>query len=299
MNTLIWRLHRQQAYFAAAGLIVVTVVLVITGTRMTDEFHSAIAACTPVHTCGSLRLFDGDGAILDLVLATAGIPLLFGLFWGAPLVAKDLEEGTQNFAWTQTVTRRKWFLSTAAAVVVVAAAWAAVLGSLLTWWETPESFLNGTRFDFAFDLSGIAPVAYAIFAVALGMAAGSILKRVLPALAVTLTGFIGIRGAIEMWVRPHYLAPISETVAFKNAEAPPGAWVIKTSLVNRAGHIVPQHLRGACTSTRCLDSLYKLIITYQPASRYWTFQGIESGIFVLLALVLLAIAYWRVLRVEP
>ena len=30
--------------------------------------------------------------------------------------------------------------------------------------------------------------------------------------------------------------------------------------------------------------------TYQPASRYWAFQGIETGIFVVLAAALLAVA---------
>jgi hypothetical protein len=33
-------------------------------------------------------------------------------------------------------------------------------------------------------------------------------------------------------------------------------------------------------------------LIYQPASRFWTFQGIEAGIFVVLAAALIALA-WR------
>jgi len=37
-------------------------------------------------------------------------------------------------------------------------------------------------------------------------------------------------------------------------------------------------------------------LTYQPASRYWAFQGIETGIFVLLAAALIAVTFAVVSR---
>jgi hypothetical protein len=37
-------------------------------------------------------------------------------------------------------------------------------------------------------------------------------------------------------------------------------------------------------------------VTYQPASRYWAFQGIETGIFLLLAAALVAVAFAVVSR---
>ena len=37
---------------------------------------------------------------------------------------------------------------------------------------------------------------------------------------------------------------------------------------------------------------------YQPASRFWAFQGIESGIFLLLAAALIAVAAWLILARE-
>ena len=37
-------------------------------------------------------------------------------------------------------------------------------------------------------------------------------------------------------------------------------------------------------------------VTYQPAGRYWTFQGIETGIFVALAAILLTVTAVVLLR---
>jgi hypothetical protein len=37
-------------------------------------------------------------------------------------------------------------------------------------------------------------------------------------------------------------------------------------------------------------------ITYQPASRYWPFQWIETGTFLTLALALAGFSFWRLGR---
>jgi hypothetical protein len=49
---------------------------------------------------------------------------------------------------------------------------------------------------------------------------------------------------------------------------------------------------GPCLAARG----YRVLITYQPASRYWAFQGIETGIFVLLAAALIAVTAIAVTR---
>ena len=38
------------------------------------------------------------------------LPVLVGLFWGAPLVAREVEHGTHRLVWTQGVSRRRWAL---------------------------------------------------------------------------------------------------------------------------------------------------------------------------------------------
>jgi hypothetical protein len=36
--------------------------------------------------------------------------------------------------------------------------------------------------------------------------------------------------------------------------------------------------------------------TYQPGRRYWAFQGIESGIFVAMAVALVVVTVWALRR---
>jgi hypothetical protein len=313
VNHLVWRLHRNQAYFAVGALAVLTVILLVTGITMADDYRRALADCTATQSCSDLgsELFRGDGAIIDLVDLTLVVPLLFGLFWGAPLLAKEFEDGTHNLAWTQGVSRRHWLRVNLIWSLLAAALWGAALGALVSWWRYPENALN-TRFG-AFDIQGIVPVAYALFAVALGIAVGSVLRRVLPSLAVTLAVFVGIRVAVGIYLRPHYLAPLTKVFPLQGrGAAPPSSWVLSSGLVSPSGaflgpglDISSAQIPKACTTTfpggkgvfgQCLSSHgFRMMVTYQPGSRFWTFQGMEAALFVLLAAGLVGFTVWRVL----
>jgi ABC-type transport system involved in multi-copper enzyme maturation permease subunit len=280
---------------------------------MANDYHAFFAACSATQSCsdaGSV-LFRGDGAIIDLVNATVIVPLLFGLFWAAPLVAKEYEEGTQNLAWTQGVTRRRWLSTNVMWVFVAAIVWAGALTILVSWWRAPENALSGRFADF--DIQGIVPVAYAVFAVAIGLAVGSIFRRVLPAIATTLGVFIAVRIVTGVYIRPHFAAAITKILPLplSDSGAPPGAWTLSSGVVGPNGHFygngisldqVPATCRvgefgGQGVTQRCLASRgWHQWINFQPASRFWAFQGIEATIFVVLAIVLVAFAYRMVLR---
>ena len=311
MNHLVWRLHRNQAYLALGALIALAIILIITGITMADDYRDAVASCRAVPSCGDLTgvLFRGDGAIMDLVDFTLVVPLLFGLFWGAPLLAKEFEDGTHNLAWTQGVSRWRWIRANIAWSLLAAAVWGAALAALVSWWRYPENALN-SRFD-AFDVQGIVPVAYALFAVALGIAVGSVIRRVLPSLAVTLAIFVAIRVAIGVYLRPHYLAPVTKVFGLLGSEAAPrGAWTLSQGLVSPTGKSLGpgidfSQFPAACQTAppggkgllgQCLASHgFHQMLTYQPAGRFWDFQGIEAAIFVVLAAVLTGFAIWWVL----
>jgi ABC-type transport system involved in multi-copper enzyme maturation permease subunit len=315
MNFLVWRLHRNQVYWATGALAALAVLLLITGVAMANDYHSFLASCGATGICdqaGSI-LFRGDGAIIDVVNATLIVPLLFGLFWAAPLVAKEYEDGTQNLAWTQGVTRRQWLSANVLWVFLAAVLWAGALTVLVSWWRTPENAFD-SRWSNAFDIQGIVPVAYAIFAVALGLAVGSIFRRVLPAIATTLGVFVVIRLVLLTYVRPHFMAPVTKLFPFalSSMGTPPGSWILSSGLVGPHGQnygegISPSAFPQACQSLafdgkgaalmNCLASHgFRQMTTYQPASRFWAFQGIESAIFVVLAAALVALAYRIVLR---
>ncbi len=315
MNALIWRLHRNQAYVASAALAALTCLLLLTGIAMAHDYHAFLASCATTRSCGDATqlLFRGGGAITTLVDATMAVPLLLGVFWGAPLLAREFETGTHNLAWTQGVTRRGWLSRNILWALAAAAAFGAATAVLVSWWRGPQNAVGvPVRLaTFTFDIQGIVPAAYAVFAVALGIAAGTICKRVLPAMAVTFTAFAGLRFLIAEYARPRYLTAITKSLPpFSSSQAAPaGSWVLSNATLGPNGRnytagIGYQDTPAACRAVgqqdarlnSCLSSHgFHTLITYQPASRFWALQGIEAGIFIALAAALIILAYRVVL----
>ena len=322
MTWLVWRQHRAQFYVGAALLAALAVLLLITGLQMASQYHSALAACTANHSCTDQGgLFLGNRAIGFLVIMTLGTPVLAGLFWGAPLVAAELETGTSQFAWMQSVTRQRWLAVKTGWMLLAAAVWGGVISALVTWWSGPNNALHLDAFNPGrFDIMGLVPVAYALFAMALGIAAGTLVRRTLPAMAITLAGFIAVRAVIALWLRPHYMSAVSVTYNLLHGYTPAGSyWQLGQGVLDPSGHLVPQpdgpaafgvpmgYLPASCAplnggatkvAPSCAQALARFhgVITYQPASRYWTFQGIETGIFILLAAILITVTAVVLLR---
>ena len=160
----------------------------------------------------------------------------------------------------------------------------------------------------SFDFQGVVPIAYSLFAFAVGTAAGVIVRRVLPAMAITFAIYLPLR----LWVqslRAHFETPrqISYQALGTSPRAGLGDWVVHSRIVDRAGHTVSdQTVFSTCgvgpsaaktDVVGCLASHgYHQVDLYQPATRFWTFQGIESAIFVGLAIALLAVAFYWVTR---
>jgi ABC-type transport system involved in multi-copper enzyme maturation permease subunit len=310
---LLWRQHRAQAAIALGALLVLAAVLLASGVQMASSYHSALRTCGASGTCGSLAddLFHNDGLLFDLVAMTLAVPALFGLFWGAPLVARELEEGTQQLAWMQGVTRRRWLAAKVTAMLAAAAVWGAAISALVTWWSGPVNALHQYRFNLGhFDSQGLVPVGYAVFAVALGITVGTVLRRVLPALATTLALFVAVRFAVDYALRRHYMAPVRVTSPIGTVPAAlrGSAWQLTTSFVTPAGRptdrlvFTPATMPARCAAlfgpqfrdqvTRCLGAIgWRTSVTYQPAGRFWAFQGIELGIYLALAAALVVVAF--------
>ncbi len=142
------------------------------------------------------------------VLAMLVLPALVGIFWGAPLVARELEAGTHRLAWTQSISRTRWLATKVGLTGLAAVVGAGVLTALVTWWCGPiddalnagarggNGFLEQTRMQPPiFAARGIVPIGYTAFAFALGVAAGTVVRRTVPAMAITLALFIVVQVA--------------------------------------------------------------------------------------------------------
>jgi hypothetical protein len=323
MTWLVWRQHRIQFLVGAALLAAFAVLIVITGVQVADQYHAAQAACAAGHGCQHPGgLFLGSHAVGFLIISTLGAPALVGLFVGAPLVAAEAEAGTTQFAWMQSVTRKRWLTVKIGWMLLAAAVWGGVISALVTWWEGPNNAEQLNVFDPGrFDIMGTVPVAYSLFAVALGIAAGTLLRRTLPAIAVTLAGFIAVRALITLLLRPHYMSAVTVFYKVTGGFTPAGSyWQLAQGVLGPNGQQLAQpnntntidgvpasYLPGACTQmsrgtftppASCTQAVshFRAFLTYQPADRYWTFQGIETGIFLVLAAALIAVTAVTLLR---
>jgi ABC-type transport system involved in multi-copper enzyme maturation permease subunit len=338
MSWVVWRQYRAAAAITAALVAAFAALIVVTGVQAASQWHSALAACTASRACGNLSsssLFLGSHAIGFLVIMTLGVPAVLGILAGAPLLAHEFETGTNQYAWTQSVTRRRWLAVKTGWLLLAAAAIAGVVSALVTWWSGPNNALQANAFDPGrFDIMGIVPVGYAVFATALGITAGALLRRTLPAIAVTLAGFIAVRAVIFMVLRRSFMTAVTSYFPIGSGFAPAGsAWQLAAGFVGGDGQplILPLSTNGAVIGgvgagvglpvsslpAQCqaaagngplTPAAYHAVVscaqahgirgyvTYQPASRYWAFQGIETGIFLLLAAALIAVAFAVVSR---
>jgi hypothetical protein len=269
MIWLTWRQFRAQAAMMAAALAVLAVILALTGSRLADDYATGIAACsTESGGCSEFvhRFFDDHrGPFLAVTAVVLVLPALIGLFWGAPLIARELEAGTHRLVWNQSITRTRW-LAVKLGLTGLAAVTAAGLGSLaVTWWSSPIDKTGADQFarmePLLFGARGMVPIGYAAFAFALAVTVGMLVRRTLPAMAITLAGFVVVQIAMPLLVRPHLIAPTRSTIEITAASldglrgrpgngplqvilrAPDtaaymGAWVLSSQAVDASGHAV-------------------------------------------------------------
>ena len=113
--------------------------------------------------------------------------------------------------WTQSVTRTRWLATKLAVTGAAAIVVTGLYSPRFTWWSQPLDRFDDRIAAAIFAQRGIAPVAYTLFALALGVLAGAVLRRTLPAMAVTIVGFGVVRFMFQEFVRTHLL-PTSTAV---------------------------------------------------------------------------------------
>jgi hypothetical protein len=323
-----WRQHRIQFLGGAIICGLLIAFLLFTGLGMRATYHAlgidACVAAVPAQDCSTLvtqfhSQYSGLQFLIPLFLL---LPALLGLFWGAPLIAREVEQGTHRLAWTQSVTRRRWTVTKLAVVAGAAVLLSSAYSAMLWWWAAP--LLTGaasSRFSQGiFDLLGIVPVTYTLFAIALGVAAGVLLQRTTSAMVATLFGFAVVRLGVELWLRPNYQKAVTSSYTFLGTSGPPdGSWILSEDTVTASGmdvsggqgrglsfdliHQICPNLspgpgsKDSSQMQQCIrDNGIHVAATFQPSDRYWLFQGIESALFVVLAIALVTFSVWWVRR---
>jgi ABC-type transport system involved in multi-copper enzyme maturation permease subunit len=216
MNWLAWRQHRKQFIVAGIFLVLFAAFMIPTGLNFWHTYQHALSTCANTNTCNQLssELLQSnvDQILLHLVkIVVVFIPIILGLFWGVPFLAREYADGTNKLIWTQSVSRKKWLtikLTWALAGTVITAG---AFVALDTWWFKTSNALNLDRFQtLQFSSQGIELIGCAVFAVALGIMFGAWFRRTMVALGVTLFVLIAIVVVIvPNFIRPYYETPLS------------------------------------------------------------------------------------------
>jgi hypothetical protein len=338
MIWMTWRQFRAQAITAGAILLALAITLGITGAGLASDFNGAglnvcHASCaqdasnflTALKGSNYQKLYSGGIAVMFLA------PALIGLFWGAPLIARELETGTYRLAWNQSVTRGRWTLGKVGLGGLASVAFAGLLSLMVTWWASPintalnygsgSSPVSSRMEPLVFAARGVAPLGYAAFAFTLGVTLGVLLRRTIPAMALTLVLFAAVQFLMPALVRPHLLPAQQVTAPYnpgsggeltisngglmtlvENASVP-GAWIISNQTVTPAGKVFTGPATNACAgpNANACDSWLaskhlRQLVAYQPASNFWPLQWIELAIYLAASGALAGGCAWRIRR---
>jgi len=326
MTWFTWRQFRAQTWVTVAALGALGILLVVTGRSLAHAYASTIAACHG-DCAATMRQFvlearDGtNGRVYNLTLGVMyAVPALIGIFWGAPLFARELETGTHHLAWTQSVTRTRWL---ATKLVLVGGAAAATVG-LLSWavtsWAGRVDSAAGDRITpLLYGARGVVPIGWAVFAFVLGVTLGMLIRRTIPAMVATAVIYVLAVTLIprqRLVPAVHINRPLdmNSTAVMYNDEihwvwadpstdiVPRDAWLLANRSVTPSGTWFngPKDQRNCPDMDACTQWVGSLglrqDLTYHPASHFWPLQWTETGIFVAVAALLVGFCFWRTRR---
>ena len=314
MAWVTWRQHRAALGGVAAFLGAFAVYLWLTGLQM---HHAEAAYCHPAGSSGCAINFTGRYGETAIIVSIAlqAVPALIGAFAGAPVLARELETGTFQYAWTQGIGRLRWTVGKLVPLAVAVTAVAGAFTVLMAWYNQPWAAAGYvTPFSArVFDLLGVAFAAWTLAAFAIGALAGLLIRRAVPAIAATLAAYAGLAFATGLWLREHYITPL----VTHNPSLPGSAWIISHWYTGRNGKPLSQAAIGQIlqadhtatnkigpnTSQTFLNAVgyltqhgYTFWVSYQPGSRFWPFQWIEGGWLLALSVLLIAATVWLVRR---
>lgn len=239
-----YRQHRSQILITSGLLAALGIILLVNGIGATNSPD-------PSAYFGFLRIYLSWLPVL---------PMAIGIFWGAPLLTAEYTHGTTRLAWTQSVSRTQWlvvklgFLSFL--VIVSGLAYGAMIQA---WLNVFDDIEGADRFgDLAFfSMTGVAAAAWWLFGFLLGVAAGAVVKKTLPAMAITIAVFILVMIGI-FGIRSDYATPV----------------LVRPEPV--AGTVTPTS--GMVVGTQMTPNLELIGFEIHPPDRYWRFQWTEAAI---------------------
>jgi hypothetical protein len=298
MTWVAWRLQRTETLITLGILALLAALLVPTGINMANAYHHlGLSSCTGIEqgsACGQ-KIGDFQMRFESLTHLTDWftlVPGVIGVLLAAPFIF-DLEHGTYRLAWTQSITRRRWLASKLSLPIAAAVVAAGVMILLITWWRTPDIRLDGRLGNGTYDAVGTVAIGYTLFALGLALALGAVWRRAAASITVAFVGYFAVRIFVDTYLRDHLVAPLKATFRGNPPARLNHAEILSQTVLGHP-HVHLQGPVGAGSQIAAPKGATPTVFqaVYQPASHFWPLQLTETGLFVGLAVLLIAFAAW-------
>lgn len=299
-------LHRPALYAGAALFAALTALLLwLYGPAM----DAAATAWRQYDHCRTATCVYDQDALLTYksfsqyaTIAVSLVPFLVAAWAGASLTGREMESGTAQLSWSQSVSPARWLAVklTLPAVLVTAATSVLVVLHQRTWRRSQSRIDTAKSWTDVLTLHANGPttVAFALSGLAAGALAGLLLRRSLAALVAALLWTAAVRGAVALAL-PHLWPSVTTVTGFdQNGPRSLGLTVDQGLLTAGGGHVADPYC-GSDLSPSCSD-LYKKLHAVgfysdsHPYSHYWPLQWVATGI-VLALTALTVLAAFRLL----
>ncbi|MER6738681.1 transporter [Streptomyces puniciscabiei] len=300
---LAWRQQRVSAGIGAAAMVVAAAIAAYYRSGMLDALHSGLFDHCATGPLYCTRSDTGLPLLLDveplkyLGVLNIALPVVIGVFWGAPLLGRDRELGTHRMILAQGVSRGQWFASRFALAAATTIVLSGLLAGVFAWWWRPAADRSYGLFWYdTTALSGSGPrvVAAALFGLAAGTLLGLLARRVLAAMVLTLLA-TGVMTLLLEWThRARLLVPPHTYVSAGSIPKPPMGekWSTGTyGLITATGRhddVLNCPVPSGAQLKECMAVHGYVARFYEanPAGDYWTFQWTDTAVLGGLAALL-------------
>ncbi|MFJ7341106.1 ABC transporter permease [Streptomyces sp. NPDC101110] len=224
------------------------------------------------------------------------LPLLIGAWAGGALIGRELENGTAQLAWTQSVGPLRWLTAKLAvpALLLVAGTLTLTLLHRMLWSSdrAPLGVMSWRAWydDGTFEINGTIAAAQALAALALGVLVGLLLRRTLPALGVAVLAVVSLVYVIDE-LRPH-LWPVKTVVrGLDEGTAGSDSMIVETGALSASGARVPIPACSGEPGCEARTGITHYYADYHPASHFWPLQLMETGLLLTVAALAAATAF--------
>jgi hypothetical protein len=289
-----WRQHRVQAVVMLALFVVIAIYGVVLGVWMRSAFNAdGLPACLARSggaDCGATitSFFSrfSHGATLPINLLVMVIPGFLGAAVGGPLLGQELQTGTWQLAWSQTVPRGRWLVAKLGLVVAALVVFGAAITAILSWAWGPLDEVSIRLQQPSFNLEGILLPCSLLCAFGLALLFGLLLRNMVG----------GMVAGYFAWEVPFLLGTLlTGPLQFMTTTVRiPCAGAACAAASTNSAPPVTGHLGDFVTNV--VRSGNELTVTYVPADRFWPLQLVVGGMYFAIALAAIGTAIWLLHR---